>query len=217
MRDLRKQIPYVPNTGNSCALSCYTMAAKYFFPETTFEELSKVTRHVHGYVIWEMPFWNWIMNRGVSVTPYSTIDYALWADQGLDGLKSMVSAEEFKYYTENTHDLNSYTDDIRENLAHQLFKIITRKPTWEDLEKEFTEGAVCNIVLNSRALDRVEGFVLHQIVILDIRKDEIEFHDPRANSAPRPNRVESIEHFKRVWLEATGDPFLCAYKKTKTR
>ena len=206
-------IPYVPNTGNSCALSCYTMAAKYFFPETSFEDLAKVTRHVPKYVIWEMPFWNWIMDRGITVTSYSTIDYGLWAEEGTDGLKKMVGEKEFEYYQANTYDLESYTEDISENLANPLFVHMDRNPTWGDLLAEFAQGAVCNIVLNFKALDREDGFALHQVVVLDITDEYIEFHDPRTHSTPRPNRRESYDHFRYAWLETVDNPSLCTYKK----
>ena len=213
MLQSRKDIPYVGNPGNACALACYTMAAKYFFPETTFDELAKVARWVPGYVVWEMPFWNWIMKQGVHVTNYDLIDYQAWANKGLEGLRLAIPETEFNYYVENTHDIESYTTDIQANFANPLFEHKQVKPTWDDLLREWNEGAVCNIVLNWKALDNQDGFGLHQVVILDITDTHIEFHDPRGKEHEKPNRKETIEHFVYAWLETVDAPSLVTYKK----
>jgi len=46
------KIPYFKNYGKACALACYAMVAKYFFPKTTFKQIAKITQWEPGYVIW---------------------------------------------------------------------------------------------------------------------------------------------------------------------
>ncbi len=208
----RLDIPYVGNSGQACALACYTMVAKYFFPEVTFEEIGEVSRWKQGYAVWEMPFWNWIMERGVSVTDYDVIDYQAWAEQGLSGLKSSVPEKEFIYYETHTHNLDSYTADIQAAVQNPHFTQHKRNPTWDDLLFQYNNGAVCAAVLDARTLDNAEGFDLHQVVVLDITDNEITFHDPRGDGKERPRRTETHEHFKRAWLEVVAAPSLCAYK-----
>ncbi len=36
-------IPFKKNRGRACALSCYAMTARYFFPEITFKEVAKIS------------------------------------------------------------------------------------------------------------------------------------------------------------------------------
>src|SRR3990167_6586554 len=98
-------IPYVANPGKGCALACYTMVAKYFFPETTFEQIAKISDWEPGYVIWPFRFWLWIMDKGVKVTDYDLIDLQGWADKGVEGLRQSVGEKEFNNYLSNTKNL----------------------------------------------------------------------------------------------------------------
>jgi len=209
----RTDIPYIENPGQACALSCYTMVSKYFFPEATFQQIGEISRWEPGFVVWEMPFWNWIMEKGVSVTNYDVIDYSLWAKKGTTGLKETVPNEEFAYYQKHTNNLDSYTKDIQQLLKNNAYVQQQRNPTWDDLLKELGNGAVCTAVLDACALDNKEGFDLHQVVILDVTDKDIIFHDPRAKDKAKPHRIESIQHFKFAWLEKVSAPSLCAYKK----
>ncbi len=85
------------------------------------------------------------------------------------------------------------------------------------MQEAFDRGAVCEVVLDSVTLDGEEGEIsLHRVVVLGIKKDKIIFHDPRTNK-PRPARVESIELFKKAWLEALSEPELCVYEKGRVR
>lgn len=206
-----KDIPYVGNPGSACALACCTMVSTYFFPETTFEKIARISRWKEGYVVWEMPFWNWIMEQGISVTNYDLIDFTAWAENGTRGLKTSVPKKEFTYYKEHTHDLESYTKDIQKMVVNPCFKQYQRNPTWSDLVTEFDRDAICTVVFNSAVLDGKEGFTLHQVVILDITDTEVIFHDSRGGGREMPKRHETHEHFCRAWLETTNAPSLTAY------
>lgn len=208
-----KDIPYVGNPGNACALACYTMVAKHFFPEATFDEIARVSRWKQGYVVWEMPFWNWILQRDIAVTNYDAIDYQLWAQEGVEGLRKAVPPEEFQYYTEKTFDIESFSHDIRSLLDDPNFTHHKRNPSWDDLMHHIEQDAVCTVVLNADALDGNDGFGLHQVVILGITDTEVVFHDPRGEGRERPARKESVEHFRYAWLERVGAPSLTAYNK----
>jgi hypothetical protein len=206
-------IPYVPNPDKACALACYAMTAKYFFPGVTFQQLAKITQWQPGYVIWAFKFWFWIMNKGVRVTDYDLISLQAWADEGVKGLKKTVSSKEFQYYQKNSHDLETLTEDIRQVLKHPNFTYYKQKPTFPDLQKAFDNGGICEVVLNARKLDNREGFSLHRVVILDINEDSITFHDPRKPEESQPARKESIQLFVNAWLEAVSEPELCIYAK----
>jgi len=205
-------IPFEKNPGEACALACYTMTARYFFPKTTFDQIAKISNWTPGYIVWAFKFWLWILNEGIKVTNYDLISLESWADEGIEGLKKTISEQEFDFYVNHTKDINIYSDDIKRVLAHPNFTHNQKKPTWSDLVDAFSRGAVCEIVLDSATLDKEESFSLHRVVVLDIDKDYIIFHDPRSGR-PRPGRKERIKEFKKAWLERLEAPELCTYKK----
>ncbi len=206
-------IPFEKNRGKACALSCYTMTARYFFPEVTFEEMAKISDWKKGYVIWGFKFWLWIMDKGIKITEYDLIDLEKWAEEGIESLKDDISKEEYDFLVKHTWQIDSYSDDIKKVLAHPNFIFKRQRPTWNDLQEAFDRGAVCEVVLDPVTLDKKNGIIeLHRVVVLDIKNNKITFHDPRTNK-PRPARVESIELFKKAWLEALVEPELCVYEK----
>lgn len=187
------------------------MVAQYFFPEVTFAEVARVSRWQPGYVVWEMPFWNWIIERGISVTTYETSDLRAWAEEGIEGLRRTTPKAEFDFFLKYSYDLESYSEDMQQLFTQPNFTQIKEDPTWEDLLHHVREDAVCTVVLNSRALDHEDGFVLHQVAILDATEEYVRFHDPRGSADARPNREESRAHFEQAWLQRTNQPSLTSY------
>jgi len=98
-------IEYVGNPGKACALACYTMTAKYFFPEeTSFEKIAKVSDWQPGYVVWAFKFWLWIMNKGIKITNYEVLDYEGWAKDNIQNASSYLS-EYSREYTKDPESL----------------------------------------------------------------------------------------------------------------
>lgn len=206
-------IPFVKQPDpKSCALACSTMIAKYYFPETSFTQVAEISNWQAGYVVWTYKFWIWIMNQDIKITEYDLIDSKAWADDGIEGLKKSVSEKEFKYYVENSKDINSYSEDIKQVFVHKNFTYFQQKPSFEDLEKALSNGHICEVVLDSRNLRDQEGFSLHRVVILGIDSEDIVFHDPAVGPACR----FSISKFKEAWLEAVSEPELCIYQNDRT-
>jgi len=204
------EIPYIKQPdSNSCALASYTMVGKYFFPEVTFDQLAEISDWQKGYVIWAFKFWLWIIDKGIKITEYDTLDYESWAKDGLEGLKRSVSEKEFNFYIKNTKYINSYSSDIEKVLKHPNFTLVREKPTFEILEEAVKSGKVCEVVLDSRTLRDREGFSLHRAVILYIKEDEVVFHDP----AHEAHSKASKEKFTKSWLEAVSEPELCIYER----
>lgn len=204
-------IPYEKNPGNACALACYTMTARYFFPQVTFKQIAKISDWSPGYVIWGFKFWLWIMEKGIKITEYDLIDLAIWADGGIKVLKNTISKKEYEFITTKTKNIDSYSEDIKKILAHPNFTFKKQRPTWNNLVNAFNKGSACEVVLDSKTLDKKEGFSLHRVEIIDINNKYIVFHDPRKK--PMPARKESIKLFKKAWLEKLKGPELCIYEK----
>lgn len=207
-------IPFENNPGKACALACHAMTARHFFPDATFEKVAQISDWQRGYVVWAFKFWLWIIQKGVKVIDYDLLDLSLWAEQGIEGLKGSISENEYNFIVNNTKEINSYSKDIKKVINHPNFTFKKQRPTWQDLVNAFREGAVCEVVLDSKTLNGKEGFALHRVVVLDINDENITFHDPSKKN-PRPARIESIDLFKKAWLDSLEGPELCIYKKEK--
>ena len=149
------------------------------------------------------------MNKGIKVTEYDLIDSVAWANEGLEGLRRSVSEKEFKFYVDNTKDINSCSEDIKKVLENSNFIYNREKPTFEQLNQAVQDGKICEIVLDSRALRGKDGFSLHRVVVLGVEDKDIIFHDP----ALGPNEKVSIDKFKKAWLDAVSEPELCIYTR----
>lgn len=208
-----KQVPYHNNPGNACALACYTMVAQYLLPNAniTFEQLGKIADWRKNYVVWEFPIWKWLMDQGVCITDYDVIDYKAWSKEGIIGLKNSIPPEEFKWYEENTYDLNAVTGHIQQAFVHPNFTHVPKKPVWDDVLAEFQKPGICDIVLNSRTLNQKEGFAAHRVVLIAIADGEVIFHDPNHDGSGK-YRHESLEHFKNAF-ESMESPALARYNR----
>jgi hypothetical protein len=206
-----KQVPYHNNPGNACALACYTMIAQHLLPEAdvTFEQLGRIANWRKDYVVWEFPIWKWLMDKGVYVTDYDIIDYNAWSKEGITGLKNTVPPEEFKWYEENTYDLNEVTGHIQQALAHPNFTYNRKRPSWQDVLAEYEKPGICDIVLNSHALNRKDGFAAHRVVLIKITGKEVIFHDPNYDGSGK-YRHEPIGHFRKAF-ENIESPALARY------
>jgi|GEM_PF-1236181 len=206
-----RQVPYHGNPGNACALACYTTIAQYLLPDAdiTFEQLGKIAEWRKNYIVWEFPVWKWLMDHGVHITDYDVIDYQAWLEQGVTGLKNSLPPDEFKWYQENTYDLNAVTRHIKLAFAHPNLTYTRKKPTWEDVLNEYQKPGICDVVLNSRALNHQAGFSAHRVVLIEITPKEVVFHDPNHDSSGA-YRHEPIDHFKKA-LQSTESPALARY------
>lgn len=204
-------VPYHDNPGNACALACYTMVAQYLLPDAgiTFEQLGKITDWHPDYVVWEAPFFVWLMNRGAYITDYDVIDFEAWVEEGVEGLQKTIPAAELEWYRENTYDFGGLTEHVKAAFEHPNFTYIQRKPTWEDVVAEVAKPGICDMTLNSRALNRKEGFDAHRVVIIEITDAEVVFHDPNKDGSGDYRR-ESIAHFRKA-LDAIESPCLVRY------
>ncbi|HSW37328.1 MAG TPA: hypothetical protein VLG37_03100 [Candidatus Saccharimonadales bacterium] len=206
-----KQVPYYGNPGNACALACYTMVAQYLLPnkKVTFEQLSKIADWKEGYVVWGFQVWEWLMNQGIHIVDYDTIDYQAWAKNGLAGLQTSASPQEFTFYKDNTFDVESESEYISQMFEHPNFTYVRKKPTWEDVVREFRAPGICDLTLNSAALNKQEGFYPHRVVLLDITDTHVVFHDPNRGWDGEKRR-ETLKHFRQTF-DSLNDPELARY------
>jgi len=206
-----KIVPYHDNPGSACALACYTMVAQYLLPNLgiTFEQLGKIAGWEKGYAVWPFPVWEWLMDKGVKIVDYDVIDYKLWANKGYESLKNSLPSVEYDAYKKSTYDINLVGRQVKLAFAHPNFTYVRKKVSWDDVVAEFNKPGICDLTINLNALNRLDGYVAHRIVLLDITPAEVVFHDPRKD-IDGSYRHESIEFFKLVF-EGVEGPELTRY------
>lgn len=204
-------IPYEEQIDeNACALACYTMVARYFFPEITVEEMKRIAGWEPGYVVWAFKFWLWLANKGIKIEDYDIMDCEAWASKGIDGLRNSVPPSEFEFYVANTKDINSYSADIKAIFNHKNFAYHRERPKLETLLEALKNEKVCEVTLNTEIFDNEEKFNVHRVVVLDVNAKEAIFHDPDREPYFKIPR----ETFLRAWLgETMPEPELCIYSK----
>jgi hypothetical protein len=204
-------IPYIPQPDpKSCALASNTMVAKYFFPEIDFEKIAKISDWNPGYAVWSFKFWLWMLEKGIKITNFDSIDYEGWAEKGVQALKDSVPENEYDYYIKNTFNLDSYQEDIKKVITNPNFSYFRRKPEMTDLEKALAKGAVCEVVLNSPTLSGEKRISLHRVAVLEVSSESVIFHDPGSRGA---NYKAEKELFEKAWLGELSAPELCVYEK----
>jgi hypothetical protein len=198
-----KKVPYQGNPGNACALACYTMVAQYLLPDKniTYEQLAMTGQWKPGYVVWGFAIWQWLMDQGMYMTDYDTIDYEAWAQQGAKGLQASVPAKEFTFYKDNTHDLDEESRTVNLMHSHPHFTYIKRAPIWGDVVEHVKKPGICDVTLNAKVLNRQKGFAVHRVVLVAITDKEVVFHDPTKN-ADGAYRREPVDHFKMAFVDS---------------
>lgn len=205
-------VPYHGNPTNSyCALACYTMVGQYLLPNAgiTFEMFGELAEYKPGYVVWAYTVWKWMLEHGVHIVDQDISDQEVWAKDGLDGLKKSVSEKEFEYYETHTYDLEAVTQQLKLVIGHPNFKCSQKKLSWSDIVEEFSKSGICDITLDGRFLSRKPGFSVHRVVILDITKNYVIFHNPRVDNKGAFQK-ESVVHFRNA-VEKLSGPELCRY------
>ena len=205
-----KKVPYEPNRGNSCALSCYTMAARYLWPDEdiTFEQLAKTADWRRGYAVWGFRVWKWMMDKGARIVDYDVIDYEAWAKEGIRGYKNSVSKEHFDWVYKHSYDLEAETQNIGLAFEHPNFTYVRKEIAWADVEREFKKPGICDLTLNIGLIDEGRDGI-HRVVLVDITDTEVVFHDPNKAGDGAYRRV-SKKLFKSM-MESLRGAELCRY------
>lgn len=193
--------PYIisPAT-NACALACYQMTARSFFPDVDTAEIARITGWTPNHIVWAFPFWLWLMERGVRIHEYDTIDYVAWAERGIAGLAEFLDAASLDYVTQRTENLTACEDPLRRCLTHPNFAFSRQEPDLATLRRSLSPASVCEVAVCSKRLDREPGFSLHKVVVLDAPESRIVLHDPVwPGAAPRPFHEVAVEDFMAAW------------------
>lgn len=163
--------------GVHCAEICLKMILGYFEPNTEYsiEDLENITGKKPEMGSWSFDWSIWFARNGYLVRNYSTFDYELFKERGIDYIRQVYGKEIADWQEANT-DVEQARARVDEYLC--LVEVVTKKPTLTDVKKEHESGAVVKAKVNSRILNNREGYEGHGVVVLDADDRYIWFHDP---------------------------------------
>lgn len=192
------KVPFFSNTkdGIHCYQAAIRMVIKYFEPanEFSWKELDLVSGKAEGLWTWPMAGFLWMRERGYELRDVELFDYERLSLEGGDYLIDEFGVDVGKVQIAHS--------DMRQakGLAAEFIskvKVNKREPGLSELEGYLDKGylVICNV--NLRALNHVEGFSGHFVVIIGYDEENLKIHDP--GLPPREGRVVIRSVFEHAW------------------
>ena len=207
---IRKPAPFVANHKDQmhCSQAVFRMLFKYFFDEDlTWEEIDEITKTIPGKASWTMAAHMVLAKRGVEVVNIEPFDYQRFYDEGADYLRNNFGEETARYYLEKSN-LLSVKDDIPKFLSTVHHE--TKRATIEDIAHFLKESYLVGAEINSRILNRREGFSLHYVLLVGCENDSLIIHDP--GPPPLESRKVPKDEFLKAFAFEGANGEVTAFK-----
>jgi hypothetical protein len=199
-----KEVPFYPNTGDGMhyVQACIRIMLKYFFPEKeyTWEELDKFTYKYEGRGTWWFPFVLKFKDMGLDVIDISNFNLKRYYEESEDYLRENNKPEVADWILEKSNllEVKKYIPEFLEKVD---FK--NRTASIEELKNFVNDGWLVGVDLNSRTLNKKEGYSSHMVVVFDYDDGVFTLHDP--GLPPHPNRKVSESLFLQAWEYAGSE------------
>ena len=186
---------------NHCFQASFKMVLSKYYPKKNFsyEEVDRIVGFDKNPYVWDSRGLMWLAKKGFEILRISEFDYKTFSEKGTDYLKGYWSKEAYDYQT-SISDIKSEQKKAKKSLVH--IKNINRDATIKDVEKLFKQKYTLIVAINPNILDKKKGYGNHSVVIVDILKNHIIFHDP--GLPPEPNRKVTKNLFKKALNEITA-------------
>ncbi|MBI3671376.1 hypothetical protein HY249_01115 [Candidatus Azambacteria bacterium] len=197
-------IPFYSNLKDDthCFQACLKMLLKHYFPNenSSFKYLDKVTFHKKNKWTWNSGALLFLSNMGFSVINIENFDYKQFVEFGEKYLRMI--------WTDEVFDTQKQYSDFKQErkLAKKLIKnkSIKLKRRWTNMgevEDLFKKHYLIMISVNPYILKKMNGYAYHLVVITDIDKKYITFHDPGLPS------LKNKKVLKTLFLKAMQYPY----------
>jgi hypothetical protein len=210
-QNMNKEIKFYPNHEDNmhCSQAVFRSLFNYFFDEElSWEEIEAITKTIPGKGAWTMAAEIELAKRGVEVINIEPFDYEKYYNEGVDYLKNNFDESTVNYYLEKSN-LLSVHDDIP--LFLQLVKHETRRAGIEDIDSFLSNGYLIGAEINSRILNKREGFSLHYVLIREGKNQSYIINDPGA--PPIENREVTKEEFIQALGKEGSNGEVTAFRK----
>jgi hypothetical protein len=198
----KKQIPFFSNTKDAthCVQAAFRSMLKYFLPDREFSwaELDELSKKEEGKGTWWFPLLLEIQKFGLEIIDVSPFDLGRYYEEGEEYLIATQPPEVvgFMLHKSNLTKVKQYIPKFLEAVDFQ-----NRTATLEELKKLVSSGWLVGVDLNSRTLNKKEGYSSHMVTVFGCKDGYVIFHDP--GLPPCPRRVVSEKLFLQAW-EYTG-------------
>lgn len=143
------------------------------------------------------------------------LDYRKFAKRGEKYLKA-IWLKEFFETQKKFSDLKNEQKLALMLIKEKRVKLKNRPATLRDIRKFFDKGYILLCTINPYVLERRKGYSGHKVIVTDVKKRTIQFHDP--GLPPTKDRKKPISLFMRAMRSPTREAAsLIAVKPTKTR
>lgn len=194
-----KEIKFYSNheDNHHCSQAVFRSLFNYFFDENlSWDEIDRIAKTIPGKGSWTLFAHTELAKRGIEIINIELFDYKQYGEEGISYLEKNFDAETVTYYLEKSNLALVTSNDIEFFLS--IVKHETRKATLEDIDSFLDDGYLVGAEINSRILNKREGFSLHYVLIIGREDDYYIINDP--GFPPIEQRNVSREEF----LEALG-------------
>ncbi len=180
----QKQVPYYANHEDSTwyMLAVYRTVFDYFLHrKISWDELKAFTGHKPGKTAWPLKALTQLGNMDFDIRMLEPFDYNLYAEEGEQYLNKVWSQNEIVKQRSDSNIL-----DIRPQIPGFLRKVAyeNRIPLLEDIDAMLEENRLVSVAVNSRALNGLEGFADHAVVVIKPDDNGYLIHDPGFPAEP---------------------------------
>lgn len=197
-------VPFYANTPDNthCFQAGIKSVLKFFEPEQEYswKELEDITAKVEGLWTWPIATMLWLSERDYQIIVKTTFNYREFASKGNDYLVERMGEKVAKAQIEHSNITQE------QKLAEQLLtkvKVENEVPNFYDIRSLINEGFIVTCNVNSRALNNLDGYSGHFIVVKGYDDNGFYIHDP--GPPPIANRYVTDEQYDKGWAYPTKE------------
>jgi hypothetical protein len=172
------------------------MILKYYLPQEnySFSQLDRLSDKVPGKWTWATRALINLYSIGFDIIDIELFDWDKFSHRGLAYLEEIFGHEVAQKQAQMS-DLVKEMHDAAEFV--RLIPYQQRIPEFADINQLLKQGYLIGCNVNSHALNQIEGYEGHVVLIYKIDQDYIYLHDP--GLPPIPNRKVRLNIFQSAW------------------
>lgn len=174
-------IPFYKNLKDDshCFQACLKMLLKYTFPleNYSYAKLDILTSHKPSQWTWNTAGLLFLKKKGFELVNIENFDYKQFARFGEEYLR-MIWTDEIFETQKKFSDFQKERVLAKKFIHQKTIKHIRRPTTFSETEKYFRMGYVTLVTLNPLVLEGKKGYGSHIVILTDIDRQTVTFHDP---------------------------------------
>lgn len=192
-----RKVPFFPNPDDThCFQASIRMVLKYFTPNQNYdwEVLDELTGKKKDLWTWPMYAMTQLKEKGFDVVSIEDFDYNRFSREGEPYIMERFGQEVGLAQIQNS-DIPYEMKNAELLLKHCKFE--QRLPDLQDINMLLKNGylLICNV--NSQALNQIDGYTGHFVVVYDIDDTHLKIHDP--GLPPHESRKVDYDRFIKAW------------------